>query len=67
MLPFPYTNALQSKQQALAHIDSRSTIVRLYLSLYLSRISYLELYRGDKHLKVLLFNDACISQRHLVT
>jgi len=36
MLPFPYTNALQSKQLALAHIGSRSTIMRLYLSLYLS-------------------------------
>ena len=67
MLPFPYTNALQSKQQALAHIGSHSAIVRLYLSLYLSHVSYLQLYRRDKHRKVLLFNDVCITQRHLVT
>jgi len=67
MFPFPYTNALQSKQQALAHIGSNSTIVHLYLSFYLSRVSYLQLYRRDKHLKVLLFNDVWITQRHLVT
>lgn len=65
MLPFPYTNALQSKQQA--HIGSRSTIVRLYLRLYLSHISYLQLYRRDKHLILFLFNDVSITQRHLLT
>jgi hypothetical protein len=67
MLPFPYTNALQSKQRADAHIASRSTIVRILSQFVIILHFLLKLYRLDKRLIYLLFNDVCIILRHLVT
>ena len=66
MLPFPYTNALQSKQRADAHIASRSTILRILSQFVIILHFLLKLYRLDKRL-IYLFNDVCIILRHLVT